>query len=267
MHDKGYDHALCRILLRPRHIIPRIARRGVELGEKLGRFCWVVERTLAWIHQYHRLANAAFGVAATVLSACPGTASLLGVDSVRGWLNLPAVASTAIRCGILCFAIGVASRSVRRARAASMFALLGPSAGAMTVLLAVALPAAWVWSTSVPGESTDIQEWVLLFACPSAAVTAILGSTMVLLLDRGDALSSNLDVARGVGSLLVIAALADAIMRTAGVQTFARVLVAFSIASVIAVLLATLALDGKRSLLMRIPAGLSAAAIVAALSM
>jgi transposase len=54
--DKGYDHAFCRILLRLRHIIPRIARRGIESPVKLGRYRWVVERTLAWIHQFRRLA-------------------------------------------------------------------------------------------------------------------------------------------------------------------------------------------------------------------
>lgn len=57
MHaDKGYDHAFCRILLQLRHIIPRIARRGIESRAKLGRYRWVVERTLAWIHQFRRLA-------------------------------------------------------------------------------------------------------------------------------------------------------------------------------------------------------------------
>lgn len=53
--DKGYDHAFCRILLQLRHIIPRIARRGIESRDKLGRFRWVVERTLAWFHQFRRL--------------------------------------------------------------------------------------------------------------------------------------------------------------------------------------------------------------------
>jgi IS5 family transposase len=53
--DKGYDRAFCRILLRLRHVIPRIARRGVESRDKLGRFRWVVELTLAWIHQFRRL--------------------------------------------------------------------------------------------------------------------------------------------------------------------------------------------------------------------
>ena len=34
----------------------RIARRGVESSERLGRFRWVVERTLAWLNRFRRLA-------------------------------------------------------------------------------------------------------------------------------------------------------------------------------------------------------------------
>jgi IS5 family transposase len=50
--DKGYDYARCRKALRKRGITPRIARRGVESSERLGRHRWVVERTLAWLNQF-----------------------------------------------------------------------------------------------------------------------------------------------------------------------------------------------------------------------
>ena len=53
--DKGYDFPRCRKALRRRGIKGRIARRGVESGEKLGRHRWVVERTLAWLARYRRL--------------------------------------------------------------------------------------------------------------------------------------------------------------------------------------------------------------------
>lgn len=53
--DKGYDFARCRRACRKRGIAPRIARRGVESSEKLGRHRWVVERTLAWIARFRRL--------------------------------------------------------------------------------------------------------------------------------------------------------------------------------------------------------------------
>jgi transposase len=53
--DKGYDHPRCRAALRQRHITPRIARRGVERSDRLGRHRWVVERTLAWLNRYRRL--------------------------------------------------------------------------------------------------------------------------------------------------------------------------------------------------------------------
>jgi IS5 family transposase len=54
--DKGYDDRRCRAALRKRHIKPRIARRGVERSDRLGRHRWVVERTLAWLKRYRRLA-------------------------------------------------------------------------------------------------------------------------------------------------------------------------------------------------------------------
>jgi len=41
--------------LRKRSIKARIARRGIDSSEKLGRRRWVVERTLAWLARYRRL--------------------------------------------------------------------------------------------------------------------------------------------------------------------------------------------------------------------
>ena len=54
--DKAHDHRRCRRECRERGITPRIARRGVEGGERLGRHRWVVERTLAWLARFRRLA-------------------------------------------------------------------------------------------------------------------------------------------------------------------------------------------------------------------
>jgi IS5 family transposase len=53
--DKGYDFPRCRTALRKRGTTPRIARRGVESSEQLGRHRWVVERTLSWLNRYRRL--------------------------------------------------------------------------------------------------------------------------------------------------------------------------------------------------------------------
>jgi transposase len=53
--DKGYDFSRCRKALRRRGIRGRIARRGVDCCEKLGRHRWAVERTLAWLSRYRRL--------------------------------------------------------------------------------------------------------------------------------------------------------------------------------------------------------------------
>ena len=54
--DKAYDHRRCRRECRARGIKPRIARRGIESSQKLGRHRWVVERTLAWLARFRRLA-------------------------------------------------------------------------------------------------------------------------------------------------------------------------------------------------------------------
>jgi transposase len=54
--DKAYDARHCRAYLRRRGIKSRIARRGIESNERLGRHRWVVERTLAWLNRFRRLA-------------------------------------------------------------------------------------------------------------------------------------------------------------------------------------------------------------------
>ena len=54
--DKAYDSRACRHACRRRGITPRIARCGIESREKLGRYRWVVERTIAWLHRLRRLA-------------------------------------------------------------------------------------------------------------------------------------------------------------------------------------------------------------------
>ena len=53
--DKGYDYWKCREACRVRGIRHRIARRGIESKERLGRHRWVVERTFAWMNRQRRL--------------------------------------------------------------------------------------------------------------------------------------------------------------------------------------------------------------------
>jgi transposase len=53
--DKCYDYPCCRRALRRRGITPRIARRGIESSQRLGRYRYVVERSLAWLVGYRRL--------------------------------------------------------------------------------------------------------------------------------------------------------------------------------------------------------------------
>jgi transposase len=54
--DKAFDTRSCRRALSRRGIRCRIARKGIEASERLGRHRWVVERTLAWLNQFRRLA-------------------------------------------------------------------------------------------------------------------------------------------------------------------------------------------------------------------
>jgi Transposase DDE domain len=51
----GYDFPRCRAYLHRRGIVCRIARRGIESNEKLGRYRWVVERAFAWLNHFRRL--------------------------------------------------------------------------------------------------------------------------------------------------------------------------------------------------------------------
>jgi transposase len=53
--DRGYDSEPHRKQLRKRNIVPVLAERNTEHGSGLGVFRWVVERTLAWFHQFRRL--------------------------------------------------------------------------------------------------------------------------------------------------------------------------------------------------------------------
>ena len=54
---KGYDAGYLRRALWARGIIPRIARRGVESSERLGRHRWVVERSQGWLVTLRKLAT------------------------------------------------------------------------------------------------------------------------------------------------------------------------------------------------------------------
>ena len=54
--DKAYDAKRCRAYLRRHGIACHIARKGIESSERLGRHRWVVERTLAWLSRFRRLA-------------------------------------------------------------------------------------------------------------------------------------------------------------------------------------------------------------------
>lgn len=54
--DKAYDCPDLRRWLRCAGILPRIARIGIESGDRFGRHRWVIERTISWLTGYRRLA-------------------------------------------------------------------------------------------------------------------------------------------------------------------------------------------------------------------
>lgn len=53
--DKAYYSAEHLRWLRDRRLTPRIARPGIESGERLGRHRWKIERSIAWLFGYRRL--------------------------------------------------------------------------------------------------------------------------------------------------------------------------------------------------------------------
>lgn len=53
--DRGYDHDKYRKPLHAAGIKTLIARRGEPHGSGLGKTRWVVERTIAWLHNFRRL--------------------------------------------------------------------------------------------------------------------------------------------------------------------------------------------------------------------
>jgi transposase len=77
--DKGYDYRHCRAYLRRRGITARIARKGVEPSDRLGRHRWQAEQSIAWLLgcrrlrvRYERAAErfSAFGLLACCRLAC-----------------------------------------------------------------------------------------------------------------------------------------------------------------------------------------------------
>ncbi|MER7130185.1 IS5 family transposase [Streptosporangium saharense] len=53
--DKAFDVPHLRKWLRGKRIGVRIARKGIESSERLGRRRWVIERTISWMTGYRRL--------------------------------------------------------------------------------------------------------------------------------------------------------------------------------------------------------------------
>ncbi|CAL8479579.1 transposase (plasmid) [Caballeronia sp. S22] len=53
--DRGYSSNKHRQALRKQGIVPELARIGAPHGSGLGKTRWVVERSMAWLHNFRRL--------------------------------------------------------------------------------------------------------------------------------------------------------------------------------------------------------------------
>lgn len=53
--DKAYHSHFREVMLHVKGIEPLLPRRGTDDDTSLGRLRWVVERTIAWLHQFRRL--------------------------------------------------------------------------------------------------------------------------------------------------------------------------------------------------------------------
>jgi transposase len=82
--NKAYDHRRCRRAL-TRRTQSRIARRGIESSARPGRHRWVVERTLAWLRQFRRLAVRCERRADIHLAFTTLAAALITWRFVQGW--------------------------------------------------------------------------------------------------------------------------------------------------------------------------------------
>lgn len=75
--DKAYDQPDLRRWLRGKRIAVRIARKGIESSERLGRRRWVIERTMSWLtgcrrlnHRYERNPRNHLAFLALAATAC-----------------------------------------------------------------------------------------------------------------------------------------------------------------------------------------------------
>jgi IS5 family transposase len=86
--DKGYDYPRCRRAVRRCGITPRIARRGIEASDRLGRHRYVVERSLAWLVGYRRLQVRYERRADLLLAFCYLACALICLKALSTWPTL-----------------------------------------------------------------------------------------------------------------------------------------------------------------------------------
>lgn len=96
--DKAYDVPHLRKWLRGKRIGVRIARKGIESSERLGRRRWVIERTMSWLSGYRRLSPRYERHPATTWPSSPSPPQSAATrDSVTSPHRTPSQAQTADR--------------------------------------------------------------------------------------------------------------------------------------------------------------------------
>lgn len=103
--DKAYDIARCRAFLKQRGIIARIARKGIERNNRLGRHRWVVERTMPGSQAWANWASA-LNAASTSTWCCsrlhaPSSADGFFLGVVNRPENREKVSQNPVRLNIL----------------------------------------------------------------------------------------------------------------------------------------------------------------------
>jgi DNA-binding MarR family transcriptional regulator len=89
--DKTYDHPELRRWVRGKRVGMRVARKGVESSERLGRHHWVIERTMSWLSGYWRLSPRYerdpdnYPGFLTLAAACPARAHASKVAASMGF--------------------------------------------------------------------------------------------------------------------------------------------------------------------------------------
>jgi hypothetical protein len=209
--------------------------------------------------------RAPVAVAAVVLAVAPVTGALLGADYLRIWLGLPPIAAGVLRFVMLAYSVTVMAWTVAHSTVARPVQLLLRSLAGMVTLGGLTLVAAVAWAS--PSRSTDYQEWIVLFYCPTAAVVASVASTASLLGGRGGSREVKTSGLLGAAVALGLAGWLTYFILREALPQVARVALPTTVSAMVAGLFAACAWDASRPVLVRVPSGVAAGTIAILMAM